>query len=545
MHPPMMYQDLTTRALIEHAARYHSDTGIVSVGTLGGREYSTWGEVADNARHLASAMHRLDLPAGARCGTLAWNNRRHLEIYFGISSGGWVTHTINPRLSAEHLAFIINDTADEILFFDYTFLPLICALRPQLPTVKHFVLLAPRNDEALAALDALLFFDELVAEADPAYRWPEVSEDSPASLCYTSGTTGKPKGVLNTHRSLVLHTLSGNQPDAAGISAQDTLLPVVPMFHVNAWGTPFIAAMAGARLVLPGPNLDGDSLLRLLSEEQVSVAFGVPVIWAGLLAALRKSDIRLPHFKRSFVGGSALPPSMIEVFRRDYDIALIHAWGMTETSPIGTINTPLSKHKALTQETQEKRGHGQGRVIFGIDLRVVDAQGQTLANDGESQGYLQVRGHWVAANYYGRPDTALTDDGWFDTGDIGTLDENGYLVIHDRAKDIIKSGGEWISTVELENIALAHPAIRSAAAIAAQHPRWDERPVLLCVRAEGGEIEEPELLAWYQARVPKWQLPDRILFIDALPVSATGKVLKNRLRAEFGQILMADGREAG
>ncbi len=236
---------------------------------------------------------------------------------------------------------------------------------------------------------------------------------------------------------------------------------------------------------------------------------------------------------------------MIEVFRRDYGIELIHAWGMTETSPIGTINTPLSKHKALAQEAQQKLGHGQGRVIFGIDLRVVDAEGQALANDGESQGYLQVRGHWVAANYYGRPDTALTDDGWFDTGDIGTVDENGYLVIHDRAKDIIKSGGEWISTVELENIALAHPAIRSAAAIAAQHPRWDERPVLLCVRAEDGEIEEPELLAWYQTRVPKWQLPDRILFIDALPVSATGKVLKNRLRAEFGQILMADGRDAG
>lgn len=540
MHPSMMYQDLTTRALIEHAARYHTDTGIVSVGTLAGREYSSWGQVAENARRLACAMQSLGITPGARCGTLAWNNRRHLEIYFGISSGGWVTHTINPRLSVEHLVFIINDAADEVLFFDYTFLPLIAALRPHLPTVKHFVLLEPHNEEALATVDALLFFDELLADADPQYRWPALSEQSPASLCYTSGTTGKPKGVLNTHRSLVLHALSGNQPDAAGISAQDSLLPVVPMFHVNAWGTPFIAAMVGARLVLPGPHLDGESLLRLLSEERVSVAFGVPVIWAGLLAALRKSDIRLPHFKRSFVGGSALPPSMIEVFRRDYGIELIHAWGMTETSPIGTINTPLSKHRALPQEAQDKLGHGQGRAIFGIELRVVDVDGQPLPDDGETQGYLQVRGHWVVASYYGRLESAMTPDGWFDTGDIGTLNQNGYLVIQDRAKDIIKSGGEWISTVELENIAIAHPAIRSAAAIAAQHPRWDERPVVLCVREEGGEIEEHELLAWYQQRIPKWQLPDRILFIDSLPVSATGKVLKNQLRAEFGQILMGD-----
>ncbi|QNK09547.1 long-chain fatty acid--CoA ligase [Enterobacter sp. JUb54] len=540
MHPSMMYQDLTTRALLEHAARYHTDTGIVSVGTLAGREYSSWGQVAESARRLASAMQRLGITQGARCGTLAWNNRRHLEIYFGVSAGGWVTHTINPRLSVEHLVFIINDAADEVLFFDYTFLPLIAALRPHLPTVKHFVVLEPRNEAALATVDSLLFFDDLLAEADPQYRWPDLSEQSPASLCYTSGTTGKPKGVLNTHRSLVLHALSGNQPDAAGISAQDSLLPVVPMFHVNAWGTPFIAAMVGARLVLPGPNLDGESLLRLLSEEQVSVAFGVPVIWAGLLAALRKSEIRLPHFKRSFVGGSALPPSMIEVFRRDYDIELIHAWGMTETSPIGTINTPLSKHKALPQAAQDKLGHGQGRAIFGIELRVVDVDGQPLPDDGETQGYLQVRGHWVVASYYGRPESAMTPDGWFDTGDIGTLNQNGYLVIQDRAKDIIKSGGEWISTVELENIAIAHPAIRSAAAIAAQHPRWDERPVVLCVREEGSEIEEHELLAWYQQRIPKWQLPDRILFIDSLPVSATGKVLKNQLRAEFGQILMGD-----
>ncbi|PLK62718.1 AMP-binding protein, partial [Klebsiella pneumoniae] len=317
---------------------------------------------------------------------------------------------------------------------------------------------------------------------------------------------------------------------------------VVPMFHVNAWGTPFIAAMVGARLVLPGPHLDGDSLLQLLAAEKVTVGFGVPVIWAGLLAAMRRTEVRLPEFKRALVGGSALPPSMAEAFQRDYGIALTHAWGMTETSPIGTINTPLSKHDALPAQEQQKQRAGQGRPIFGIELQVVDVDGEPLPRDGQSQGYLQVRGHWVVEQYYGQDASALTAAGWFDTGDIGTLDANGYLVISDRAKDIIKSGGEWISTVELENIAIAHPGVRSAAAIAARHPRWDERPVLLCVRAEGGEVEETDLLSWFEKRVPKWQIPDRVIFVDALPVSATGKVLKNQLRQAYGEILMSEGK---
>lgn len=542
MRGQMMYQALTTGSLIDHAARYHAGTEIVSVATQGGLERTCWAEVSANARRLASALDQLGVPAGARCGTIAWNNRRHLEIYFGVGAGGRVTHTINPRLTPEHLIYIINDAADEVLFFDHTFLPFIPQLQPHLKTVKHFVLMGPRDEEALITLGSLQFFDELIARGDAQYAWPELDETTPAALCYTSGTTGKPKGVLNSHRSLVLHALGGNQPDGTCISARDSLLPVVPMFHVNAWGIPFIAAIAGARLVLPGPNLDGDSLLKLLAEEKVNVAFGVPTIWMGLLAALKSSDAQLPDLERSFVGGTALPPSMINTFRDDYGVELIHAWGMTETTPIGTINMPLHKHGELPLEQQREIRHAQGRPIFGVELRVVDAEGNTLANDGESQGNLQVRGHWVVECYYGSKEHTLTDDGWFDTGDIATLDENGYLVIRDRAKDIIKSGGEWISTVDLENIAIAHPGIANAAAIAAWHPRWDERPILICVRAEGSCVEESDLLANYEGKVAKWQVPDRAIFVDVLPMSATGKVLKNRLRDEYGQIL-AEGRE--
>lgn len=534
----MMTSALTITSLIEHAGRYHAGTSIVSVESDGSVSRSTWGEVAADARRLSGALDRLGIARGARCATIAWNNRRHLELYFACPGGGRVIHTINPRLTPEHLCFILGQARDEVLFFDRTFLPLIGAIRARDNPVRHFVLMGPRDDEAARAVDGLLFYDELLAMGDPDRPWPEVDETDEASLCYTSGTTGRPKGVGYTHRSTVLHALGGNQPDGIGIAARDTVLPVVPMFHVNAWGAPYIAALAGAKLVLPGPKLDGASLVRLIDDEQVTVSLGVPTIWLGLLGALEATGSKAASMRRTIVGGSALPPSMARLFRERYGIELIHAWGMTETSPLGTVNRPLQKHLTLSVDERDALREGQGRPPWGVELRIVDETGRTLPADGATQGELQVRGHWIVARYDGAQESALTPDGWFATGDIATLDADGYMVIRDRAKDIIKSGGEWISTVELENIAIAHPSIHHAAAIGVRHPKWDERPVLIAVASPGSTPDESEIRDHYRDKVANWQIPDRVVFVDSLPLGATGKVMKNVLRERYGDVLM-------
>lgn len=535
----MIHDQLTTTSLIEHAARFHGGTEIVSVETTGGVARTTWAQVAENARRLASALDRLGVAPDARVGTIAWNNHRHVECYFGIGGGGRVTHTINPRLQPEQIAYIANHAQDEVLFFDATFLPLVMQMRTHLDTVRHLVLMGPRDDTAAAKIEGLLFHDELIASGDPAYLWPELDENRPAAMCYTSGTTGNPKGVQYSHRSIVLHSIGGNQPDGMALSARDTVMPVVPMFHVNAWGIPYIAAQVGARMVMPGPNLDGESLARLIEAERVTISLGVPTIWMGLLAGLEKTGASAATMTRTVVGGAALPPSMIPAFRDRHGVELIHAWGMTETSPLGTLNQLLQKHEALPPEEQAHIRLGQGRPPWGVDLRIVDEEGAILPHDGTTQGHLQIRGHWIVESYYGHPESALTDDGWFDTGDVATLDADGYMVIRDRAKDIIKSGGEWISTVELENIAIAHPGLANAAVIAARHPKWDERPVLIAVRASDSDVTEAELLAFYTGKIPSWQVPDRVVFVDQLPMGATGKVQKIRLRQQFGDILVA------
>lgn len=540
MFGTMMYQALTTGSLIDHAEKYHAGTEVVSVETDGQITRSNWGEVGVNARRMKAALDKLGVTDGARCATIAWNNRRHLELYFGIGSGGRVVHTINPRLTPEQMIYIFNHAGDEVLFVDRTFLPIVAKLGEHLKTVKHYVLMGPRDEEAAAMVEGLLFYDEMLAENDPVRAWPELDENSPVVLCYTSGTTGNPKGVQYSHRSLILHTIGGNQPDGMSIAARDVVMPVVPMFHVNAWGSTYIAAGVGAKLVLPGPNLDGESLVRLIDSEKVTISLGVPTIWMGLLAALKSTGIKPDSMKRTVVGGSALPPSMIRDFREKYGVELIHAWGMTETSPLGTLNQMLEKHSGLSESEKFKLREGQGRPPWGVDVRIVDSEGNELPRDGKTQGELQVRGHWIVESYFGQENDALTDDGWFDTGDVATLDSDGYLVIRDRSKDIIKSGGEWISTVELENIAIAHPKIANAAAIAAYHPKWDERPVVIAVPDEGETPTEEEIIASYDGKVASWQVPDKVIFVDELPIGATGKVLKNKLRETYGDVLTKD-----
>lgn len=533
----MMQMPLTIGSLIDHAARFHSAGEIVSVETKGGVENTTWGEVGANARRLASALRKLGLEPSARCGTIAWNNRRHLEIYFGVAGGGFVCHTINPRMGPEQMVYVINHAEDQVLFIDATFVPAAGQLAPALKHTKHIVMMGPRDEAAAEAVPGLKFFDELLETGDASEPFPELDENVASSLCYTSGTTGDPKGVLYSHRSTVLHTIVGNQPDALNISAVDTVLPVVPMFHVNAWGVPYIAAMTGCKLVLPGPNLDGTSLVNLIDSTETTLALGVPTIWMGLLAALKETGSKVPSLTRTVVGGSALPPSMIPKFA-EYGVDLIHAWGMTETSPLGSVNQLLQRHTALTADEQAAIRLGQGRAPYGVDLRILDEEGNILPHDGIAQGDLQIRGPWIVDTYFGKDTSALTDDGWFDTGDVATIDVEGFMIIRDRSKDIIKSGGEWISTVTLENIAISHPAIANAAAIAALHEKWDERPVLVAIKS--GEVTEEELLAFYKGKVESWQVPDRVLFVDELPIGSTGKVQKNKLREEFGNVLLAD-----
>ncbi|MGE0531672.1 MAG: long-chain fatty acid--CoA ligase [Hyphomonadaceae bacterium] len=539
----MMHMPLTINSLIDHGARYHGETEVVSVETDGTTRRTNWREICVRSRRLSSALRMLKLARGDRCATLAWNNARHLECYFGISCSGMICHTINPRLPPEQLVYVINHAQDQIIFFDKTFLPLIVRLKDQLSTVRHLVLMSGWDEEA-EKLPGLLFYEDVLATGDPEANWVDLEENDASGLCYTSGTTGNPKGVLYSHRSTVLHSLGAALPDTLNISAREVIMPVVPMFHVNAWGVPYAAAMVGAKLVLPGPALDGESLVHLVDRERVTLALGVPTIWQGLLAALEKLDSKAASLRRTVVGGSACPPSMIAEFRDKYGVEVVHAWGMTETSPLGTANALLDRHTTLSDEEQAKIRESQGRPPYGVELKIVDDDGLRLPEDGKAHGKLRVRGHWVVADYFGHePGQTLEEDGWFETGDVASINGDGFMTIRDRAKDIIKSGGEWISSVELEGIALKHPAIADAAVIAARHDRWDERPILVAVRKVGAELTEHEILAHFSGKVAKWQIPDRAIFVATLPRNATGKLMKTTLRQEHGDILVVGADE--
>ncbi|KAF0804277.1 3-methylmercaptopropionyl-CoA ligase [Alcanivorax xiamenensis] len=537
----MMQQPLLISSQITHAARYHGDAEIVSVETTGGVHRTTWGEVEQRSRQLASALLQLGLEQCDRAATLAWNNYRHLEVYFGVSGAGLVCHTINPRLFPEQLVYIFNHAEDKVLFIDRTFLPLIAAIRDKLDHLKHIVLMGPVDEEAEKQIPGIVGYDDLVAKGVPDFRWPEFDENTASSLCYTSGTTGNPKGALYSHRSTVLHSYAVVMPDSLGLSGRDCIMPVVPMFHVNAWGIPYAAAMVGAKLVLPGPNLDGDSLKNLINEHQVTLAAGVPTLWQGLIGSLKKSGEKVPSLNRTVIGGSACPPSMIATFRDDYDVDTLHAWGMTEMSPIGSVSTLLHKHLSLSADEQAAVRAKQGRPPFGVALKIMDDDGRDLPNDGEAQGNLYAQGHWVIDAYFNVDTPAPHRDGWFPTGDIATLDANGILTIKDRSKDVIKSGGEWISSVELENLAMGMDELADAAVIAARHAKWDERPLLIAVKAEGQTPSEQDILAGFEGKVASWQIPDAVVFVEQLPRNATGKVLKNKLREEFGDTLLNQG----
>lgn len=537
MSGTMMEMPLTISSLIKHAARYHADTEITSVEFDGSRQMSNWTKLECRSRKIASALGKLGVTSGQRVATIAMNNMRHLELYFGISGAGFVCHTINPRLFPEQLVYIVNDAEDQVLFLEAPFLPLALKLQDKMPSVKHVVVMGPRNEEQATALPGVLFYDELIETGDETYEWPELDERQPSSLCYTSGTTGNPKGVQYTHRSTVLHSMAVMAPDSCCLGARDSMLVVVPMFHVNAWGLPYVSAMTGAKLVLPGFKLDGESLLSLIHAQGCTFAAGVPTIWAGLLGALAGSNKGAGPLTRTIVGGAACPPSMMAAFRDNYGVDVIHGWGMTETSPLGTVNQPLKKHDDLNAAEMANLRALQGRPPYGVELRVVDDTNTAISESGQ-QGTLQIRGAWIVESYFNQEGSTL-DNGWFDTGDIASIDQDGFMKICDRTKDVIKSGGEWISSVELENIAVSHPRVADAAVIGVPHPKWDERPILLVKASDDSGPEEEDLKSFYQGKVAKWQIPDRVIVVDDIVRNATGKIPKQDLRKTYADVLMA------
>ena len=533
----MMTMPLTISSLLVHAARHSGDTEIVSKRVEGDLHRYTYRDAELRSRKLAQAIERLGCAPGERIGTLAWNGYRHFELYYGSSGSRRVLHTINPRLFPEQIAWIINDAQDRVLCFDLNFLPLVEKLAPHLPGVRHFVLMTDRaHMPASTTIPALLCYEELVEAENGDWAWPEFDENEAACICYTSGTTGHPKGAVYSHRSTVLHALASALPDAMASSSADTILPVVPMFHVNAWGLPYSAPLVGARLVFPGPHLDGKSLHALFESERVTFSAGVPTIWLGVINHMKQNGLRLSTLKRTVIGGSACPPAMMRTLEDDFGVEVIHAWGMTELSPLGTLSRLKAKHRDLPPEQQHRLLEKQGRVVYGIDMEIIGASGEPQPWDGRSTGDLVVRGHWVVSGYLNRDDSPLQQiDGkaWFPTGDVATIDADGFMQITDRSKDVIKSGGEWISSIELENIAMAHPDVLEAAAIACHHPKWDERPLLVVVRKPGRELSREQMLDFYEGRIAKWQIPDDVVFVDEIPHTATGKMLKARLREMF------------
>jgi fatty-acyl-CoA synthase len=543
----MQNQQLLISSLIDFAERHHAEGEIVSRRVEGDIHRYTYKEAAQRSRQLAGVLDGFGVAQGERVASIAWNGYRHMEMYFGVSGSGRVLHTINPRMHPEQIAWVMAHAQDQAVFFDLSFLPIVKAIHAKCPSVKHWVALCDADKlPADTGVPGLLSYEALLATRPTSYTWPELDENTASSMCYTSGTTGNPKAALYSHRSTVLHAYAAALPDVMCLSARDSILPVVPMFHVNAWGIPYSAALTGAKLVFPGPGMDGKSIYDLIELERVTYAAGVPTIWQMLLGHMEPHGLRFSTLKRTVIGGSACPPAMITAFNDLYGVEVLHAWGMTEMSPLGTLCTLKNKHLGLSDADKMKLRLKQGRAIYGVDMKIVDGEGAELPWDGKTFGDLLVKGPWVIREYFqGVGDTHAVKplvDGWFPTGDVATIDADGYMQITDRSKDVIKSGGEWISSIDIENIAVAHPAIAMAACIGMPHPKWDERPIVAVVKKPGLEVSREELLAFYADRAAKWQVPDDVVFLDNIPLGATGKMQKSKLRELLKDYVLPDLR---
>ena len=533
----MQSQQLLISSLIEFAARHHRDAEIVSRRVEGDIHRYTYTELAQRSKQLANALDGLKVAHGDRVASIAWNGYRHMEMYFGVSGSGRVLHTINPRLHPEQVAWIVNHAEDQVLCFDMTFLPLVQAVHAKCPTVRQWVALCDADKlPADSGIPGLVSYEQWIGAQSMHYRWPQLDENTASSMCYTSGTTGNPKAALYSHRSTVLHAYGAALPDVMCLSARDAVLPVVPMFHVNAWGIPYSAALTGAKVVFPGPALDGKSLYELIEAEGVTFAAGVPTVWQMLLGHVQSVGGKFSTLNRTVIGGSACPPAMIDAFEQGYGVKVLHAWGMTEMSPLGTLCTLKNKHLKRSKEEQQRISQKQGRAIFGVDMKIVNSEGLEQPWDGKTYGDLLVRGPWILERYYKGDSPLVMDEqgqGWFPTGDVATIDEDGFMQITDRTKDVIKSGGEWISSIDIENIAMGQPAVAMAACIGMPHPKWDERPIVVVALKPGVQVSREAILAFYEGKIAKWQIPDDVVFVDAIPLGATGKMLKTKLREQF------------
>ena len=518
--------------LIDHAALYHQGAEIVSRTVEGGIHRTGYGEIRSRARKLARALTRRGIKPGDRIATLAWNTWRHLECWYGIAGMGAVYHTLNPRLFPDQIAWIVNHSGARALFYDNCFAPIVEAIAPKLRHVEFFVTLSEEVAPIRLKKKPLAYETLIAGKGD--FDWPELDEESACGLCYTSGTTGQPKGVVYSHRSNVLTALMAGQSGGLHMGPLDRMLPVVPMFHANGWAIPFLAPLTGASLVMPGPRLDGASIYQLLEEERVTVTAAVPTVWLNLLQYLDDNRLKLSHLKRVCIGGAAAPRALIERFEDRYGVAVIHAWGMTEMSPIGAMSTIKPPLDRLPRARQMDFKTKQGYPHFGIEMKITDDKGKERPRDGKAFGRLKVRGPNIARGYFkGVGGEAFDRHGWFDTGDVATIDAEGYMQITDRSKDVIKSGGEWISSIEIENLAVAHPAVAEAAVIGVAHPKWDERPLLIVVARPGAAPDARGLIAHLKGKIPKWWLPDAVVVVDEIPHTATGKILKTELRRRF------------